>query len=82
MVEDHKPPDLADFEAEIEKLSVAKDEVFATPTTKRPRKSATRRKPRKQKEDAQTQWREQLQDSAGTVDDVIAEVISKMTGVH
>ena len=34
---------------------------FAMPTTKRPRKFATRRKPCIAKEDTQTQWREQLQ---------------------
>ena len=78
-----KPPDLADLEAEIEKLSVAKDEAVRNADYEKAAEIRDQAEAlRKQKEDAQTQWREQLQDSAGTVDaDVIAEVISKMTGV-
>ncbi|MCA9280931.1 MAG: ATP-dependent Clp protease ATP-binding subunit [Phycisphaerales bacterium] len=78
-----KPPDLADLEAEIERLNVAKDEAVKGADYE---KAATLRddaeNKRKEKERIQQEWREQAKEKAGVVDEeVIAEVVSKMTGV-
>jgi len=78
-----KPPNLADLEADIEKLSVAKDDAVKNADYE---KAAELRdqaeQARKKKDDIQTEWRAKQQKSAGLVDEaVIAEVISKMTGV-
>ena len=78
-----KPPNLADLEADIEKLSVAKDDAVKNADYE---KAAELRdqaeQARKKKDDIQTQWRAKQQESAGLVDEaIIAEVISKMTGV-
>ena len=78
-----KPPDLADVEAQIERLSVAKDEaVKAADYEKAAELRDQAEKLRKQKEDTQKEWRAKQQEASGVVDEeVIAEVVSKMTGV-
>lgn len=78
-----KPPNLADLEADIEKLSVAKDDAVKNADYE---KAAELRdqaeQARKKKDDIQTEWRAKQQESAGLVDEaIIAEVVSKMTGV-
>ncbi len=78
-----KPPNLADLEADIEKLSVAKDDAVKNADYE---KAAELRdqaeQARKKKDDIQTEWRAKQQESSGLVDEaVIAEVVSKMTGV-
>ncbi len=78
-----KPPNLADIEGQIERLSIEKDEAVKNADYE---KAAELRdqaeKLRKQKEETQAEWRAQQQEASGTVDEeVIAEVVSKMTGV-
>jgi ATP-dependent Clp protease ATP-binding subunit ClpC len=78
-----KPPNLAELEEEIERLSISKDEAVRNAEYEeaaRLRDSAEAL--RKRKEDMQRQWREKAKEVDGVVDEeVIAEVVSKMTGV-
>ena len=78
-----KPPDLAELEAEIERLSIQKDEaVKAADYEKAAELRDQAEKLRKQKELTQQEWRDKAKQSGGIVDEnVIAEVVSKMTGV-
>ncbi|RMH10922.1 MAG: ATP-dependent Clp protease ATP-binding subunit, partial [Planctomycetota bacterium] len=78
-----KPPDLAEIEAEIERLSVEKDEaVRAADYEKAAELRDQAEQLRKKKEQIQEEWRARAQEINGVVDeDVIAEVVSKMTGV-
>ncbi len=78
-----KPPDLADIEAEIERLSVSKDEaVKGADYEKAAELRDQAEQMRKKKEDIQAEWRAKQQESAGVVDEeIIREVVSKMTGV-
>src|SRR4051812_2842446 len=78
-----KPPDLADLEASIEKLSVEKDEAVKAADYERAAELRDRAEQlKKQKDEQQRQWKERAKEVDGTVDeDVVAEVISKMTGV-
>jgi ATP-dependent Clp protease ATP-binding subunit ClpC len=78
-----KPPNLADIEAEIEQLSVAKDEaVKGADYEKAAELRDQAEQMRKKKEDIQAEWRAKQQESAGVVDEeIIREVVSKMTGV-
>jgi ATP-dependent Clp protease ATP-binding subunit ClpC len=78
-----KPPDLADIEAQIERLSIEKDEsVKAADYEKAAELRDKAEQLRKKKEEIQAQWREQSKEAGGTVDEeVVAEVVSKMTGV-
>ncbi|MBX3355345.1 MAG: ATP-dependent Clp protease ATP-binding subunit [Phycisphaeraceae bacterium] len=78
-----KPPDLADLEERIERLSIEKDEAVKSADYE---KAAELRdqaeKLRKEKERVQQAWRERMNEVDGVVDEVvIAEVVSKMTGV-
>jgi len=78
-----KPPDLAEIEEQIEMLSIQKDEAVKNADYE---KAAELRdqseKLRQQKEDLQKQWRERMNEVDGVVDEeVVAEVVSKMTGV-
>ena len=78
-----KPPNLAELEEQIERLSIQKDEAvknaeYEEAARLRDQAEALRAK----KEDMQKQWREKAKEIDGVVDEeVIAEVISKMTGV-
>jgi ATP-dependent Clp protease ATP-binding subunit ClpC len=78
-----KPPNLTELEEQIERLSIQKDEAvrnaeYEEAARLRDQAEALRAK----KEDQQRQWREKAKEVDGVVDEeVIAEVISKMTGV-
>jgi ATP-dependent Clp protease ATP-binding subunit ClpC len=78
-----KPPNLAELEEQIERLSIQKDEAvknaeYEEAARLRDQAEALRAK----KEDMQRQWREKSKEIDGVVDEeVIAEVVSKMTGV-
>src|SRR6184192_4289326 len=78
-----KPPNLAEIEEQIERLSIQKDEAVKNAEYEeaaRLRDSAEAL--RKKKEEMQKQWREKAKEVDGVVDEeVIAEVVSKMTGV-
>ena len=78
-----KPPNLAELEEKIEKLSVDKDEaVKGADYEKAAELRDTAEKLRKEKERIQQEWRQRMNETIGIVDeDVIAEVVSKMTGV-
>ncbi len=78
-----KPPNLAELEAEIEKLTVAKDEAVRAADYERAAELRDQAEQlRKKKEEIQKQWRSRSQEYDGTVDEeIIAEVVSKMTGV-
>ena len=78
-----KPPNLADIEGEIETLSVSKDEAVKNADYEKAAELRDQAEQlRKKKEDIQAQWRAEQLESAGLVDEeVIAEVVSKMTGV-
>ena len=78
-----KPPDLAELEADIERLSVEKDEAVKNADYERAAELRDRaEKLRKQKEQTQQEWRDRAKETGGVVDEeVIAEVVSKMTGV-
>ncbi|MEL7473610.1 MAG: ATP-dependent Clp protease ATP-binding subunit, partial [Planctomycetota bacterium] len=78
-----KPPNLADLEADIERLSVDKDEAVKAADYERAaelRDQAEQLK--RKKEEIQKEWRTKAQETGGVVDEeIIAEVVSKMTGV-
>ena len=78
-----KPPNLAELEAEIERLSVEKDEAVKAADYERAAELRDKaEQARKKKEDIQKEWRDRARDVDGVVDeDVVAEVVSKMTGV-
>ncbi len=78
-----KPPDLAEIEADIERLSVEKDEAVRGADYEKAADLRDRaEKLRKKKEEIQDEWRARSLEIDGVVDeDVIAEVVSKMTGV-
>jgi ATP-dependent Clp protease ATP-binding subunit ClpC len=78
-----KPPNLSDIEGEIERLTVAKDEAVRGADYEKAAELRDRaEKLRKQKEQIQAEWRTRQQEASGVVDEeVIAEVVSKMTGV-
>jgi ATP-dependent Clp protease ATP-binding subunit ClpC len=78
-----KPPDLAETEADIERLTVEKDEaVKAADYEKAAELRDKAEQLKKKKEEIQKQWRERSKEIDGTVDEeVVAEVVSKMTGV-
>ena len=78
-----KPPNLAELEEQIERLSIQKDEAvknaeYEEAARLRDQAEALRAK----KEEQQKAWRDKAKEVDGVVDEeVIAEVISKMTGV-
>ncbi len=78
-----KPPDLADLEEKIELLSIEKDEAVRDADYEKAAELRDRaEKLRKQKEQLQQEWRDRMNEVGGTVDEeVVAEVVSKMTGV-
>lgn len=78
-----KPPNLAELEERIELLAIQKDEAVKGADYE---KAADLRdqaeKLRAEKEQLQKDWRERMSEVGGVVDEeVIAEVVSKMTGV-
>ncbi len=78
-----KPPNLADLEGEIERLTIEKDEAVKAADYEKAAELRDRaEKARREKETLQKEWREKAKEVSGIVDDeVIAEVVSKMTGV-
>src|SRR4029079_19292803 len=78
-----KPPNLADLEEQIERLSIQKDEAVKNAEYEEAAKLRDQAETlRKKKEEMQRQGREKAKEVDGVVDDeVIAEVVSKMTGV-
>lgn len=78
-----KPPDLKDIDEDIEKLNKEKEDAVANQDFE---KAASLRdkadKLRKKKETITRQWREKSRETDGVVDEeVISEVVSKMTGI-
>ena len=78
-----KPPNLADIEEQIERLSIEKDEaVKAADYEKAAELRDKAESLRREKEQIQRDWRAKAKEVDGVVDEeVIAEVVSKMTGV-
>ncbi len=78
-----KPPNLAELEEQIEKLSIDKDDAVKGADYERAAELRDQvEQVRREKEKIQREWRQQCNEVGGTVDDeVIAEVVSKMTGV-
>jgi ATP-dependent Clp protease ATP-binding subunit ClpC len=78
-----RPPDLKEIDEQIDKLNQEKESAVAEQDFE---KAAHLRdqadKLKKKKEGIQKEWREKAKETDGVVDDeVIAEVVSKMTGV-
>ena len=78
-----RPPDLKEIDEDIERLNKEKEDAVANQDFE---KAASLRdqadKLRKKKEQIKREWREKSQETDGVVDEeIIAEVISKMTGV-
>jgi ATP-dependent Clp protease ATP-binding subunit ClpC len=78
-----KPPNLAEIEADIERLTVEKDEAVKSADYEKAAELRDKAETlRRDKEQLQKEWREKSKEISGTVDEeVIAEVVSKMTGV-
>jgi ATP-dependent Clp protease ATP-binding subunit ClpC len=78
-----KPPNLTEIEEQIERLSIEKDEAVKSADYEQAAELRDKAESlRREKETIQKQWREQSQEIDGVVDEeVVAEVISKMTGV-
>jgi ATP-dependent Clp protease ATP-binding subunit ClpC len=78
-----KPPNLAEIEEQIERLSIQKDEAVKNAEYEEAAKLRDQAEAlRAKKEEMQRQWREKAKEVDGVVDEeVIAEVVSKMTGV-
>jgi ATP-dependent Clp protease ATP-binding subunit ClpC len=78
-----KPPNLADVEAEIERLTIEKDEaVKAADYEKAAELRDKAEQMRREKEKMQREWRDKTKEVSGIVDEeVVSEVVSKMTGV-
>jgi len=78
-----RPPDLKDLDQQIERLNQDKEESVANQDFERAaslRDHADRLK--KKKEQINREWRERSREVDGTVDEeVVAEVVSKMTGI-
>ncbi|MGE0756132.1 MAG: ATP-dependent Clp protease ATP-binding subunit [Pirellulaceae bacterium] len=78
-----KPPDLKEIDEDVERLNKEKEEAVASQDFE---KAAALRdqadKLKKKKEHIQREWREKSKQTDGVVDEeVIAEVVSKMTGI-
>ncbi|XZE43895.1 ATP-dependent Clp protease ATP-binding subunit [Pirellulaceae bacterium SH467] len=78
-----KPPDLKDIDDEVERLNKEKEDAVANQDFE---KAASLRdqadKLRRKKEQITRDWREKSRETDGVVDEeVVAEVVSKMTGI-
>ncbi|MGB7323584.1 MAG: ATP-dependent Clp protease ATP-binding subunit [Rubripirellula sp.] len=78
-----RPPDLKEIDEEVEKLNKEKEDAVANQDFE---KAANLRdqaeKLRKKKDQITAEWREKSQQTDGVVDEeIIAEVVSKMTGI-
>ena len=78
-----KPPDLAGLEEEVERLQKEKDEAVKNADYERAAELRDRAEQLKLKKDTMLQtWRQQSRETEGVVnEDVVAEVVSRMTGV-
>ncbi len=78
-----KPPNLAEIEEKIEQLAMEKDEAVKNADYERAAQIRDQMdKHRRERERLQAEWKERMSETVGTVDDeIIAEVVSKMTGV-
>ncbi|HYO08943.1 MAG TPA: ATP-dependent Clp protease ATP-binding subunit [Tepidisphaeraceae bacterium] len=78
-----KPPNLAELEEQIERLSISKDEAVKNAEYEEAAKLRDQAEAlRAKKEEMQRAWRDKAKEIDGVVDEeVIAEVVSKMTGV-
>ena len=78
-----KPPNLAELEEQIERLSIEKDNAVKNAEYEEAAKLRDEaERLRAKKEEMQRAWREKSKEVDGVVDEeVVAEVISKMTGV-
>ncbi len=78
-----KPPQLAEIEEKIERLSVDKDEAVKAADYERAAELRDQVEAmRRQKEQIQKDWKNRAKEVDGVVDEnVVAEVVSKMTGV-
>ncbi len=77
------PPDLADIEREIERLTGEKDEAVKNADYERAAELRDKSETlRMKKEQVQREWKDRAQEIDGVVDEnVIAEVVSRMTGI-
>ena len=78
-----KPPNLAEIEEKIERLAIEKDEAVKNADYERAAQIRDQMdKHRRERERLQAEWKERMSETVGTVDEeVVAEVVSKMTGV-
>jgi ATP-dependent Clp protease ATP-binding subunit ClpC len=78
-----KPPNLAELEEQIERLSIQKDEAVKNAEYEEAARLRDQAETlRAKKEEMQRAWRDRAKEVDGVVDEeVIAEVVSKMTGV-
>ncbi len=78
-----KPPNLAELEEQIELLSIEKEEAVKGADYEKAAELRDRaEKLRKEKDHIQQDWRKKMNEIDGVVDgEVIAEVVSKMTGI-
>jgi ATP-dependent Clp protease ATP-binding subunit ClpC len=78
-----KPPNLAEIEEQVERLAIEKDEAVKNADYERAAQIRDQMdKHRRERERLQAEWKERMSETVGTVDEeVIAEVVSKMTGV-
>ena len=78
-----KPPNLKEIDDEVEQLNREKEEAVANQDFEKAAKLRDQAdKLKKKKTDITRQWREKSRENGGVVDEeVIAEVVSKMTGI-
>ena len=78
-----KPPNLSEIEEQIERLSIEKDEAVKAADYERAAELRDQAENlRRKKEGIQKDWRAKAKEVDGVVDEVvIAEVVSKMTGI-
>ncbi|MSR28753.1 MAG: ATP-dependent Clp protease ATP-binding subunit [Phycisphaerales bacterium] len=78
-----KPPDLTELEERVERLAIDKDEAVKGADYERAAELRDQaEKLRKEKERLQQSWRDRINESESIVDEeVIREVVAKMTGV-
>jgi len=78
-----KPPDLAGIEAKLEKLRAEKEQAVRNADYERAAELRDQAEQlREEKQRLQRAWKERAAETAGVVDEeVVAEVVSKMTGV-
>jgi ATP-dependent Clp protease ATP-binding subunit ClpC len=78
-----KPPDLAELEEQIERLSIEKDEAVKAADYERAAELRDQAEGlRRKKEQIQKDWRAKAKEVDGVVDEeVVSEVVSKMTGI-